>query len=65
MDKQPLAEKVTFDLFLDSIKRKDKMQFCYYHLYYAVKHSQELKQENTKLPTKDFGDLQTEEELEF
>ena len=68
MDKQPLAEKITFDLFLDSIKRKDKMQFSYFNLYYAIKNAELTKEENANLQTRELGDnglnLQTEE-MEF
>ena len=52
MDKQPLAEKILFDLFLDAVKRKDKMQFSYFNLYCAIKNAEELTQEDNNLLSK-------------
>ena len=49
MDKQPATEKLCFDMFLDAIKRKDKMQFSYFNLYFAIKHADELNVENENL----------------
>lgn len=35
------AEHIAFKLFLDAVKRKDKMQFVYYNLYSNITHSKE------------------------
>ena len=50
MNNQP-AEKLIFELFLDAVKRKDKMQFAYYDLYCAIKHADELEVVNTHQST--------------
>jgi len=55
MDNQLSAEKITFDLFLDAIKRKDKMQFSYFNLYFAIKNEEELKQENNNIQTEEMA----------
>lgn len=51
MDKERSAENITFDLFLNAIKHKDKMQFSYFNLYFAIKNAEEMKVENQNLQT--------------
>lgn len=52
MDKEKTPEQLAFDMFLDAVKRKDKMQFSYFNLYFAIKHADEMKIENENSQTK-------------
>lgn len=42
MDKNMSAEQLSFALFVDAVKRKDKMQFAYFDLYFNIAHGEEL-----------------------
>lgn len=42
MQKDLLPTELCFNLFLDAVKRKDKMQFAYFNLYYSIAHCDEV-----------------------
>ena len=54
MDKEKTPEQLLFDMFLNAVKRKDKRQFSYFNLYFAIKHADDMKveNENSKAETK-------------